>query len=309
MYDPPSRSELQERGDYEAWLIRECLNVLQKEQGVVAPLSIEIGDEGRTTAAYRVVDHVGAQYAAEVVHNLLPLMFTAAFKIIDMVIEWCLIENGASPKGKFFSFAEKIRQAQSGKVAVWPDLLNTDADLQRVLAQTYTTIRPKRNAIVHGVWGAVEDGKLVFDYVYEDDLASGKPKKHDKDEVTENIILVFCEFAAFLFGRLTDPSRWESNDLVTLRRLSNAFRIMHGVAPFIVPDRQFFQLIRVTDRDTVNMDEILDTIRKISPTAKDVSFELEIRRKSDKWLIPQQHTSLLNGEVLLSDLSRFKKTT
>ena len=181
-----------------------------------------------------------------------------------------------------------------------------DAHLQRVLIETYTAVRPKRNAVTHGVWGEIEDGKLVFDFEYVDDLDPAKPTKHDTDVISEATVVAFSDFGAFLFGRLADPSKQSPDDVATLRRLSNGFQELHGLTAVAVPDRQFFRVVRTTDQDSINIEEITEAIRKVSPTAKEIAFELEIKCTIDKWMIPAQQTAMLKGDVLLSKLSKFK---
>lgn len=77
IYDAASRAELKEHADYEAWVIRECLIALEREQGIQAPLTIGMSDSGPTHVHDRVEESIGAGYAAEVVRKLLPLMFAA----------------------------------------------------------------------------------------------------------------------------------------------------------------------------------------------------------------------------------------
>jgi hypothetical protein len=308
VYDQVSRSLLGERGGYEAYVVRICLKQLQEANGSAAPLTIEVSDAGPQTVKQTYFDTVGAKSAADVIHELMPLLFSAGFKVLDMVLEWCLIENGISPDSKFFTFVEKIRKCRGGQIAVWPDVVGHDSHVRNVLLESYTAVRQKCNAIIHSGWGKNVAGKLEFDYSYRDDLSTVKPYPtvHDTDIVPESVTLAFAEFAGFVFNRLVDQSHQSSDDLAIMRRLSNQFQQLHLQPVVPTPPELTYRIIRTTEHDIIDIDDIVPTIKRIQPHKGRVSFELEIQRGRDRWIVPSRETALLTGKLALADLSEYK---
>lgn len=306
MYDASSRIELKEHADYEGWLIDECLDRLRREQGWSDPLVIEVRDDGNNMLLVELHDELGAASAAEVVRDLVPIVFASAFKILDMVMEWCLLENGASPKSKFFSFVEKIQHARAGRIAVWPDFLSSDAHLQRVVVETYTSLRQKRNAIIHRGWGKNTEGDLAFDVRYVDDLDPAKPSVHDQDVVPLGVTISMCEFSAVLLDRLCNPAKQVSSDLDTLRRLANEFRQLHHQPIVPVAQHRFYVVIRKTASDLIDIDAIVEKSVKPQAQLASFSYELRIERRDERWVVPPPVTAGLTGQVPLVDLAPYK---
>jgi len=253
-------------------------------------------------------DSFGANSAADVVVEFVPLILLAGFKTLDMVIEWCLEENRILPNNRRVSLAEKIRKCRDGSVRVWPDFLATDAHLRNVMIKGYVAVRQKRNAIVHGRWGKNVAGTLEFDYSYTDDLSSLQPRPtvHDEDRLLAAVTLAFAEFAALLSCSLVTPSMQTNPVLSTLRRLSNQFRTLHGLDLVDAGPEHFFRIVRLTYLDTVDFDEIVPHIKKVQSIAGDVRYDLVINRGAKRWTIPASETRCLNGKIQLSNLERFK---
>jgi hypothetical protein len=217
-----------------------------------------------------------------------------------MVIEWCLNENHCYPSGHFFSFKKKVELSQGGRITSWPDFLSTDTHLASVIVGSYVSVRPKRNAIVHGSWGKLAKGDLEFDYIDTD------TSRRDICTIPESAVLAFCEFSSFLFDRLSDPSRQSVEDAAALRRLGNDFRQLHGQPAITVSDPEFFRIIFETLADVIDIDFILTQIKQIRPTVKEIAFDLDIGQGESKWKIPAKFTTSLHGRVALADLSRFQ---
>jgi len=304
MYDAPTRTALKERGDYESWLIRECLLVLSEQQGVQAPVTIEVRDDGTAGIYTQITESLGAGYAAEVVRKLIPLLLTSGYKLLDMVIEWCLYENGITPTRAFFSFKEKIQQSRPATIS-WPDFLNSTPHLKEVLTAVYASLRHKRNAIIHHSWGTAQNGALKFDFSYVDDLDPARPTLHDHDLVSEATVLAFSEFSALLFARLSDLTTQSGTDVPVLLRLSNGFQTLHGRPSVSVGDALFFRVIRKTSLDMLDLSFIKSVIKRVHPSVTAIEFELEIERGAEFWRVPAKDVSKLGRQVPLSDLGAF----
>ncbi|MCX6376793.1 MAG: hypothetical protein NTU88_12305, partial [Armatimonadetes bacterium] len=238
MYDATSRQELREQIGYEGWLIQRCHDCLEKNKGIIAPLTVVIHDDGARDFHVVITDYIGAASAASLVNDMTPLIFCSSFKILDLVLEWCLRENGITPAQRAFSFSEKIRRCRTNAIKVWPDFIENSAALQTVITAMYAYCRPKRNAIVHDVWGTNVDGDLHFDYHYNDDVSGARsyPRVHDTDVVEQQAVLAFSEFSRVVQELLVDPAKQDEGQLTRLKRVCNRFQAMHGQPTFYVSE-------------------------------------------------------------------------
>lgn len=255
MYDDDSRCRVSEKGDYERWVIRECLERLNVERGVQGPLTLIITDTSRLIQC-QVSDHIGSTQAADVVRRLTPLIFASAFKLLDLLIEWALDEHGYSGK-PFLSFREKVRRTDSGAILTWPSLIGADAGIARCVVSTYAPVRYKRNAIVHGRFGVVRAGNLLFDFEYLDEQSG--TRKRDSDVVTHYTTSCFCEFASLLFQCAVEKGHYQPIDVTTALHLAGGFQQLHGlstVPPIDAP--RFFRVIRRTERDHIDIDDVIN---------------------------------------------------
>lgn len=80
---------------------------------------------------------------------LTPLLFGAAWKILDLFVELALNRSGAKPKRKNWTIDEKITAAQDGLGSSF--LLTGDAALWRAVLCTYAATHQHRHCVVHRV--------------------------------------------------------------------------------------------------------------------------------------------------------------
>lgn len=78
---------------------------------------------------------------------LTPLLFGAAWKILDLFVELALNLAGAKPKRKNWAIDEKVVAAQGGLVL--GSLLTNDAALSRAVLCTYAATHQHRHCVVH----------------------------------------------------------------------------------------------------------------------------------------------------------------
>ncbi len=84
-----------------------------------------------------------------------PLIFTTAFKLLDMVIEWVLAQNGRAPN---FRFSEKIKKLEERPS--FPPLIETRPQLRERLVALYKELAPLRGTIIHNRHFTSADGVL-----------------------------------------------------------------------------------------------------------------------------------------------------
>jgi hypothetical protein len=78
---------------------------------------------------------------------LTPLLFGAAWKILDLFVELALNLSGAKPKSDNWSIKEKVKAAQGGMGL--SSLLTDDAALSRAILCTYAATHQHRHCVVH----------------------------------------------------------------------------------------------------------------------------------------------------------------
>lgn len=143
---PNALADLSARTEYEAWLLEavyeivdQCLAARTADEFVYPPngrppVSKKYASAHMTTGDWRGgFLKVGA-----------PLVFVTAFKVLDMLMESVLIQNG---KPQTHSFAYKI-QAVKGAVQ-FPPLIETRPWLRERLCALYEQLEPLRGTIIH----------------------------------------------------------------------------------------------------------------------------------------------------------------
>lgn len=73
-----------------------------------------------------------------------PLVFTTTFKLLDMVMEWTLVQDGRAVD---FRFSDKIKRIE-GQLA-FPRLIESRPWLQERLTALYRNLEPLRGTIIH----------------------------------------------------------------------------------------------------------------------------------------------------------------
>ena len=305
MYDLQSRSQLGESVGYEGFAIEQVLLVLEKEKGIAHPLELRLEDGKNPTFVLSFCDHIGANMAADLVDEFVPLLYCASFKILDMVLEWCLKENGDSPDGKFYSFREKIVKLQNGFVVDWPDFLAQEPTWPSVLLETYAALRQKRNAIIHRPWGNTNNGELHFDFNYKDDLATSAPYPtiHDTDTVSMEDVLNLCAFTHQLQELLLDTSMQSDVSINELKHKANALSPLHGSPPFQVIEHRLIRANFITQKDIIDFG-LAHAGAKQQPG--NYVLEVVIERGTRRWFIDAARSTEFTGEVPLAELSQFE---
>lgn len=84
---------------------------------------------------------------AETIKQLRPLVFAAAWKILDVVVELALHQDGLSPSHKEWRITEKVTHARKAAGVVVP--LSSRRDLWWRVAQLYAETEEARNCLIH----------------------------------------------------------------------------------------------------------------------------------------------------------------
>lgn len=144
---------------YEKFLLEESLEVMSANIGENYRFGIIFSNHKYESHCIQSHDSLSDGYkSAFVKESLLPLIFISSYKIIDMLVEYILSYNNFNVPWRF---AEKItfmkREINSIKL---PSVLTIDEF--RALFDLYSSLVHNRNSLIHGTWGQVEDGNLLF---------------------------------------------------------------------------------------------------------------------------------------------------
>ena len=93
MFNTTARMELEEMLGYERYVLKACKDAIRQSRGVCGPTTIVIPDEGPNQICLHIEDTLG-DTGAKMTHQITPLIFAAAYKLLDMVVEWTIRGNG-----------------------------------------------------------------------------------------------------------------------------------------------------------------------------------------------------------------------
>lgn len=154
MFDAIARTALEEMLGYERYLLKACNEAIRLSRGIWGPTTIVIPDDGPNQVCLQITDSIG-DTGASMTHRMSPLIFAAAYKLLDMVVEWTIRENGLNCP---YQFAQKVAIIDNTPSLIYPDFIQADAALRDVLVDLFKTALPYRNAITHNKWGSSEPG-------------------------------------------------------------------------------------------------------------------------------------------------------
>jgi hypothetical protein len=161
MYNQDAQSQLKEKLDYELWLL-DLLSKTQETFEGGSNISItHINRQPSAHVAITCTDVLGSGAAMKVMDAMMPLTFSASFKILDMIFEWILEENKRAGNIQKipWRFKEKIRIISSNQLN-YPPLLQSEPYIRNYLFALYSNLLKFRNEIVHKNNFSVLDGKL-----------------------------------------------------------------------------------------------------------------------------------------------------
>ena len=134
-------------------------------------MRIDLGTTKNGNGQYpRQISHVsiitmGQGDVQSALSRLRPLIFSAAFKIQDMIAEWILHANG-SKAWQFKAKQQAYDALQKAGTLSEPDVFQTWPDLSRAFWALYKTLTPLRSTIVHASGFTVQPGGTLEIYHY-----------------------------------------------------------------------------------------------------------------------------------------------
>lgn len=149
LYHADSLADLNLRTEYEAWLLEAVYEIVklrlaarEADDFIYPPNGGPPGSVKYGSSDIRIGDWHGQFLKVGA-----PLVLVTAFKILDMVIEWVLVENDMAPKRKSYSFREKIQALK--RPLRFPPLIEARPWLRQRLCALYEQLEPLRGTIIH----------------------------------------------------------------------------------------------------------------------------------------------------------------
>jgi hypothetical protein len=145
-FDSASMAKLNERTDYERWLLEAVYALVEDDlfpswpDGVIYTLdnpAPEFISHGRMSA-------IIGDWRPGFLKAGAPLVFVSIFKLLDMLVEWILDENGISTT---FRFQQKLQHISNEPV--FPPLIASRPWLKERLTRLYSRLEPLRGTIIH----------------------------------------------------------------------------------------------------------------------------------------------------------------
>lgn len=145
-FNRPALLSLRERTTYEAWLLEEVYKITDRRIAVEDADEIIYPPTGAppTQTIYGVGSINLGDWRPGFLNAGAPLILVTAFKLLDMIFEWILAQNGHQAT---FRFAQKLN-ALRGPLQ-FPPLIASRAWLQQRLVSLYAGLEPLRGTIIH----------------------------------------------------------------------------------------------------------------------------------------------------------------
>jgi hypothetical protein len=157
-YGSASASDLRARTEYEAWLLEAVYEIVDQ------PLVVHDGDELIYPPDGAAPAHIIYCRASLIIGDWrpgfpkagAPLVFVTVFKLLDMLLEWVLAENGQRSTHQFF---QKIAALKAAAVR-FPPIVESRSWLRERLIALYENLEPLRRTIIHALHFKTSNGEL-----------------------------------------------------------------------------------------------------------------------------------------------------
>jgi hypothetical protein len=157
MFGPAEIAALQDRTEYEAWLLEAVYDIIDRRiavEGVDELIYPPSGAQPKQTIYLMGAVVIGG-WQPGFLRAGAPLVLATAFKLLDMLLEWVLAENGSAPS---YRFVEKI--AALKRPIRFPAPAASRPWLQTRLLALYERLEPLRGTIIHDRHFKSSDGAL-----------------------------------------------------------------------------------------------------------------------------------------------------
>ena len=268
MYATTSLTDLAERTEYEAWLLEAVYKIAEHRLTVLEDGLVYPPDGGAPTYT------IGASLSINMgdwrpgfLKAGAPLVFVTAFKLLDMLLEWVLVENGQRSTHRF---VQKIA-AHKNPTIVFPSLIETRPWLRERLVALYEHFEPLRGTLIHARHFSTTDGELS---VSSSKGGAVGPAVGVSAADLRNFALLAVAIIRYIEGSWTmDPFREKR-----VRRAFDDLAPLHRAALLgQLPPALLFVRVFAVDADPIEVD--LDRIRAdiaARQPGQDIVFNLRV---------------------------------
>jgi len=167
VYNHDSQERLEEKVDYEIWLLGFLSKTQKTFEGGIDISTITLTNrQSGAHVAVTVTEVLGSEAAIKVIDAMSPLTFTASYKILDMIFEWILEENAKNGiiKGVPWKFSEKVELiSKKHNRLTYPPIFQSNLYIRDYLFALYSNLLRFRNEVIHKHNFSVLDNKLRID--------------------------------------------------------------------------------------------------------------------------------------------------
>ena len=270
IYDDEARQKLLDKLDYELWLLNQLAEYQIFDGGTdIATLKIRSGELDTTIldSGEELVTSLQLTIA------ITPLVFTASYKILDMIFEWILEENHSVGKIKKvpWPFKDKLDLLKDKSKLQYPPLFTTKKYLHSYSEALFRQLLPYRNEIVHNKAFCVANGQLI--------LSSSK-NKHIGLTLSRTQLGCLVRFVVALARALAGVIEVNAHMDRLLKYHLDALKTAHGLKAFKQKKPLLvnveFEVSKRCDSFPVNLKQIRDKVSAKFPI-QDVVFNLTVQ--------------------------------
>jgi len=288
---------------YEIYFIENSLKKLNRENCITNRSGIGFKNHKYDTHLMNFSDSFGANLIPSYIkENLIPLVFTASFKIIDMFFEYIIKINQLNCP---WQFSAKIKLLDENLSRYQKPNSIGVAELNSIY-YLYKNLTKYRNKLIHGVWGKIENEKMVFEI------------DREQREIKFEQVLAFANMSLLISRMINseDNSEFMKAYVSTLRRELNVLGsfIEDGFMEFEEEFMFFYNIDYEIDKSQEYVDiqiirkkieEDLNSYRKWTPDKKFSSmFEIVVNNGTGRWYIP---SSTIEDGIEMIKLENYKE--
>jgi hypothetical protein len=261
-------ADLRARTEYEAWLLEAVYDITDQRIAVENVDELIYPPSGGPPAQtiYGFANIIIGDWRPGFLEAGAPLVFVTAFKILDMLLEWVLSENG---RGSTHSFQQKIA-ALRGSIQ-FPPIIASRPWLQERLVALYSSLEPLRGTIIHARHFKSNSGALQ---VSSSKRGAAGPAVAIAAADLRNLAVVLVSLLRYLDGTWVMDAFREKR----VRRAIDELAQLHGL-PSLRQRPPGFLNVRLYVSESASVQIDLDRIRA-DITAKrpteDVVFDLRV---------------------------------
>ena len=271
IYDDEARQKLLDKLDYELWLLNELTEYQIFDGGTdITTFKIRSGEP----RAEVILDSGEEFYTPpRLTTAMTSLVFTASYKILDVIFEWILEENHRVGKIKEvpWRFTDKSDFLKDKSKLQYPPLFTTQKYLYSYSEALFRRLLPYRNEIVHNKAFPVCKDQLI--------LSSSKKKNI---ELTLSRVQIGClvRFVVALARALAGVIEVDVHRDGLLRYHLDSLRAAHGLEalkqkkPLLINVE--FEVPKRCGSFPGNLKQVRDKVRTLFPT-QDVFFNLTVQ--------------------------------